>query len=325
MAASSPREEDFIAFAANGKGAGAVVELSRTPSGTDAAYTWVHLRREAPGTLQWLADNGIDPNVIAALTAEETRPRCTPFGHGAVVTLRGVNLNPGEAPEDMVSIRLWIEETRIVSVWIRPLKAVSDVQDALWRGKGPLDPGDLVGKLALRLADRAEPTVAALNERLDALEEAATTDWVAAHGDLNDIRRAATILRRFMFPQRDALSTLEIEDLPWFSKPRRARLREATDRVTRLAEELDAIRDRAQVVHDAFMAERADRMNRQMLILSVAAAIFLPLGLVSGLLGMNVGGVPGQDSPYGFLVTCALLVAIAAGQLWYFRKTGLFK
>lgn len=320
-----PPEDAFQAYAVNGKGGFSAIEGSETGGGAGAAFVWVHLWREAPETLQWLSDNGIDSNVAAALTAEETRPRCTPFGQGAVVTLRGVNLNPGEDPEDMVSIRLWIEETRVVSVWIRPLKAVADIQDALSRGKGPLDPGDLVGKLALRLADRAEPTVAALNERLDTLEEEATSDWGAAHGDLNAIRRAATILRRFMFPQRDALSTLEIEDLPWFTKSRRARLREAVDRVTRLAEELDAIRDRAQVVHDAFMAERADRMNRQMLILSVAAAIFLPLGLVSGLLGMNVGGVPGQDSPYGFLATCALLVAIAAAQLWYFRKTGLFR
>ena len=128
------------------------------------------------------------------------------------------------------------------------------------------------------------------------------------------------MLRRFMFPQRDALSTLEIEEVVWLTQRDRSRLREATERVTRLGEDLDAIRDRAQVVRDQVVDIRAEAMNRQMLVLSVVAAIFLPLGLLTGLLGINVGGVPGEGVPWAFWAVCALLVAICGGQIWLFRK-----
>lgn len=93
--------------------------------------------------------------------------------------------------------------------------------------------------------------------------------------------------------------------------------------MARLGEELDAIRDRAQIVQDQIMDARAEAMNPQMLILSVVAAVFLPLGLITGLLGVNVGGVPGATSPIAFWVLCAALVLMGGVQVWLFRKIGL--
>ena len=112
--------------------------------------------------------------------------------------------------------------------------------------------------------------------------------------------------------------------MKWLVDRDRSRLREAAERVTRLGEELDAIRDRSQVVHDQIMDRRAETMNRQMLILSLVAALFLPLGLVTGLLGVNVGGIPGADNPWAFEILCAVLVVVGAMQVWLFKRIGLF-
>lgn len=71
------------------------------------------------------------------------------------------------------------------------------------------------------------------------------------------------------------------------------------------------------------MDARAERMNRQMLVLSVAAALFLPLGLITGLLGVNVAGIPGTETPWAFWAVCAILGLVAAGQLWAFWWIGL--
>ena len=98
---------------------------------------------------------------------------------------------------------------------------------------------------------------------------------------------------------------------------------EATDRITRLSEELDAIRDRAGVVQDQVVEARGEAMNRSMLILSVVAAIFLPLGLLTGLLGINVGGIPGENTSWAFWAVCMLLTITTAFQLWLYRKLRL--
>lgn len=317
--ASTLPDQLHLRFDAHGK----AIEPTGDPARPQDGFDWIHMRRDTGDIRAALTAMGLDDVVIGALTAEETRPRCTVHDAGVLLVLRGVNLNPGAAPEDMVSVRLWLEDRRVVGVWVRPLIAVDDMVAASRRGQGPISPGDFVAKLALRLADRAEPAVAAMNEAVDDLE----TDLTDATGAqlrrrLSDLRRQAILLRRYMVPQRDALTTLEIEDLPWLATADRIRLREAAERVSRLGEELDAICDRAQVVQDQITDQRAETMNRQMLLLSVVAAIFLPLGLISGILGMNVGGVPGADSPMAFWVVSVLMAALGLGMWLAFRWMG---
>ncbi|MHA6263758.1 zinc transporter ZntB [Arenibacterium sp. CAU 1754] len=317
-----------FAYRCHGSGQADPITVTDQPAETLASvkegFVWVHLARPDPSVAGWLQVSGLPDHVVDVLDAPETRPRCTVFGNGILLNLRGVNLTEGADPEDMVSLRLWVTAGLVVTVQRRRLRAIEDVRDACDRNVAPKDAGELVARLALRLADRAEPVVADLNERIDDLEaELADTGTAPSRGNLAEVRRVSIMLRRFMFPQRDALSTLAIEDMDWLHPMARDRLREATERVTRLAEALDAIRDRAEVVHDQIMDMRAEITNRQMLILSVVAAVFLPLGLLTGLLGINVGGIPGTDNPLAFWFVCGALVVIALFLLWLFRRWGM--
>ena len=287
-------------------------------------FVWLHVDTAKPGARDWLTGLALEPLVLRALLAPETRPRCTVHRDGVLMNLRGVNLNPGDEVEDMISLRMWVTGPLVVTVQLRQLKGVSDVMAEVERGQGPGHPAELVARLALRLADRAEPVVAELNEQVDVLEDEVIGGISAtSRFDLGTIRRTAILLRRHMAPQRDALSTFEIEELPWIEPESRPRLREATERMTRLAEELDAIRDRAQVVQDQLMVSRAEAMNRQMLILSVVAAIFLPLGLITGLLGINVGGIPGAENPWSFWIVTIGLALVGVVLVLLFRRVGM--
>lgn len=301
--------------------------VSAEPAAGKGAFTWVHVEPGQGADAGALEGDVPDALVRAALTAPDPRPRCTVMGDGAIVILRGVKLTDGVTPGDMVSIRLWLEPGKIVSYQTHPLNAITRFRDAMEAAKAPKSPGEFVAKLALRLAASTEPVVGRLNEAIDALEDDLIDGKVAPgfRRALGDARRTAIKLRRFLLPQRDALSTLEIEDLTWLHKADRTRLREASERVIHLGEELDAIRDRAQVVHDEISDLRAERMNDQMLVLSVVASLFLPLGLLTGLLGINVGGMPGLHWPWAFWVVCALLAGLFAIEWWLFRRIGLLR
>lgn len=311
-------------LAFDGHGGASETSIDKPIDGAEVSFTWIHIHRDSQTGAAWL-ENNIDYSVVVdALLAEETRPRCTPHGNGVIVNLRGVNLHPESNPEDMVSIRLWMEEKRVISIWRRPLSAIEDLLDAIERKHAPTTPGDFVAKLVLRLADRAEPTVAGLNEHIDALEEEMLdSSEFFPRQQLADIRRKSIVLRRYLLPQKDALTTLEIEDVDWISDRDRARIREAAERITRLGEDLDAIRDRAQIVNDQIADQRAENMNKQMLLLSIVAAVFLPLGFLTGLLGINVGGMPGVDNPIAFLIVVALLLILVVIELLIFKRLGL--
>ena len=283
---------------------------------------WVHLRRDIDDAIRWLRDkSGLDPLTVDALLAEETRPRSFPVGDGLIVILRGINLNPGADPEDMVSLRMWIDEHRIISVRARRLVAVSDAREMLAAGRGPRGTGEFLTEVAARLVDRMGQVIDDLEDRTDALEdEMLQTESREMRHRLADVRHEAILLRRYLAPQRDAMARLQTENVPWIDDRQKARLREVTDRVVRYIEDLDAVRERASVIQDELTNRLSEQMNRTMYHLTVVASIMLPLGFLTGLLGINVGGIPWADSPWGFAGVCAVLAAVVGAQVVLFRR-----
>ncbi|KPP82591.1 MAG: zinc transporter ZntB [Oceanicaulis sp. HLUCCA04] len=326
-----------LCFAMDGKGAAepAGLETAHALTGSGQKperhgkarppFVWVHLQRDDPRTADWLErESGLDAYLQSALMAEDTRPRCTVHGEGAVVILRGVNLMDGAEPEDMVSVRLWVDGARVVGVWVRPLHAVEDLIGAIERGMAPVSPGELVAKLAQRLADRMEPHVGELHDELDDFEDALLDEHgTVERGALADVRRRAIRLRRYIGPQRDALTTLSIEDLSWLNDRDRSRVREAADKTTRILEELEAVRERASIIQDQIVEARGAKMDRYMVLLSALAAIFLPLTLFTGLLGINVAGIPFAGESWAFAAVTGLIVTVAVLLTALFRKMKL--
>ena len=322
-------DEDGLmhAYVLDGAGGGRRVEWAEIQAWRPGSGAlWVHVDRSVAHIQQWLADeSGLEPLIVRALIAEETRPRFALTSAGLLVILRGANHNPGAQPEDMVSLRTWVDADRVITVRRRRLKAVLDVQDSLEEGTGPRGAGGLLVALIERLAERMVPVVQRLDAAVDHLEVAALdAAEETTRSELVGVRRRTIALRRYITPQRDAIISLCGARTPLLGDPERARLRECADRVTRYVEDLDALRERAAVTNDEIHSRLAETMNRRMYLLSLVAAIFLPLGLITGLLGVNVGGIPGKDNNLGFWVVTVLLVTLGAGAAWLFRRRRLF-
>ena len=90
--------------------------------------------------------------------------------------------------------------------------------------------------------------------------------------------------------------------------------------LTRYLEELELTRERVGLVLEAEDRRLSVRMNRTMYRFGIITGIFLPMSFLAGLLGINVGGIPFSDSPYGFLIACLMMVSVALGQWWLFRR-----
>ncbi|KNG91947.1 hypothetical protein ATO11_20075 [Pseudaestuariivita atlantica] len=266
---------------------------------------------------------GLDALTTRALTAEETRPRCTPHGDGALIILRGINTEPGADPEDMVSLRIWVDGDRVVTYQYRRLGAADDLARELSEGAGPKTPGDFLVVLADRLTDRMQDVVDEIDASLEALENAQSEKPVPElRHAITEHRRKLVVLRRFVAPQRDALDVLVAEEFTWQTEIQERRLKDVIDRVTRLVEQLDTLHLRASIMQDFLSVRVTERLNRTMLLLSVVAGVFLPLTFVSGLLGMNVGGIPGASAPYGFLAITGSLILVGVVEffvIWRLR------
>ena len=311
----------IFAYAFDGQGGARTLgwdDLDRPREG----FVWIHLHLDAARARQWLGErSGLDPVAVEALLYEETRPRSTPMGEGLLVNLRGVNLNPGADPEDMVAVRIHIDAHRAITVRRGKLMAIQDIRDQIAENAAPRGAGEFLVDLADRLVERMGPVIADLDDGVDAVEDKVLSAAGAAlRTELWQLRRTAIALRRYIAPQRDAMGRLLTERIGWMDSHSTQRMREVADRITRYVEDLDTMRDRAAVVQDELTTRLTDQMNRNMYLLSIIAGIFLPLSLVTGILGINVGGIPGDKWGWSFYVVLAGLCAMGAAEYWIFRR-----
>ncbi|QOY54247.1 zinc transporter ZntB [Candidatus Sulfurimonas marisnigri] len=312
-----------FAFILDGKGGGKSIDLDGVKKWNPSdGKLWIHLDYTKDDAQEWINnDSLIDPVIAESLTIEETRPRSLVHKGGMLLILRGVNLNPGADPEDMVSIRLWIDANRIVTLRHRRVMAIDDLCQAVKEGDGPSGPGAFLEDLSDRLIIRMGTVISDIDDSVDALQDDVLIEQsYDLRRKIADIRRSAISLRRYLAPQRDVMVRLHSEKVEWLGEMERMRLREVADRTMRYVEDLDSVRDRATVTQEELNNRLAEQMNKTMYVLSIVAGIFLPLGLLTGLLGINVGGIPGTESKSAFFIFCFILLAIAAGQIWFFKR-----
>ena len=287
---------------------------------------WVQLDMNEFAAQLWLREESRLPEiVIDALLAEETRPRCMLVDDGVLLNLRGVNMNPGADPADMVSIQIWGERQLIVSAQKQRLRAVNDVEKHLHDGTGPKDVGELLADLSNSLSERMSHVVQHINDQVDQLEEDLVDESARQNrNDLQTLRREVIRLRRYIAPQREAMAALAGENMTWVPALERQQIRSAADRLTLFVEEIDLVRERAAIIQDELSSDQAARMNKNMYVLAIISGIFLPLTLITGLLGINVAGIPGAEWEWSFAIVTALMVLFGVGELFLLRRLHWF-
>ena len=284
---------------------------------------WLHLNRLSEAAQEWVSNaSGVDELAADALLQAGTRPRAVRHGKGFLINLRGMNLNEGEAREDMLALRIWASETSLITLRSKRIQAARDVEASMREGDVPNSTGGLVAALAEALTNRMEPEIAQFDEQADEFEDQLLdADSRLPRSALSEFRRRVLQVRRYIMPQRDALAQLVREGAQagLFSDYDMMYLRESADRVTRLSEELETIRDRSTVLQEQVIEARGEIMNQRLFVLSILSAVFLPISFVTGLFGVNLGGMPGLHSPLAFAILVGALIAATVLMLAIFR------
>jgi len=285
------------------------------------SLNWTHVNFSEADGVAWIRkESGIEPIIADAMLSEESRPRALHTENGILVILRGVNMNAGSEVEDMISVRIWLEPDRVVTASRRPLRSLNAIRELNDQGQGPETPAqfatELIGRLSRYIGEVTDQIESRLEQAEDSVNDA---DMILKNSPFSVVRRQSARIRRYLTPQREALDSLARNPQPVFSKAQAAELREQTNRITLVLEDLDLVRERALVAQEEFLGMIANQQNTRMLLLSIVAAIFLPLSFLTGLFGMNVAGLPGLVYPWAFTIIAVLMGAIAVLILLLFR------
>jgi len=283
-----------------------------------ARWTWLHLKRSAQTETALLRDPDTPDDLAEALLEHDTLPRVHSIEGRTLLFLRGINHTPGAEPEDMISLRLAITAERVTSIEIRRLRQIDRLIAACEEGRVPENPAAFVIGLVEALRSEVEPVLDELEHDLAALEKRMLRSGEnltkTERAKLIDTRQDAIQLHRYISPQGQALETLSRLKPDWLTD--RRRLRAESHAFNRIAADLQAVRDRAQLVAEEASMAVNERTNRIILTLSAVSVVFLPITALTGLFGVNLAGIPYAEQPWAFVLFAGVLVCVGALAAW---------
>jgi zinc transporter len=243
----------------------------------------------------------------------------------AVLVLEGLHHAGGSMAEagDARDARAIVTRSRLILLGDLALPApmIDRAREALRAGKGVRTPAELLIELARLWADRYLADVLDLDQVTAALEDSTFSESGRADVDtLNEIRRTAALLRRRAVSLRTAIvsvTALEGTDLYDAHGDRWRGLRRQTEELIEL---LDGIIERQHAVDDHMQNQISTDLSDRLYVLTLVSAVLLPLTFVTGLLGVNIGGIPLRESRWAFWILCGVLILLAAGQYWVVKR-----
>jgi zinc transporter len=283
---------------------------------------WLHLRGTAPEVQPWLeTDLRIPEPTAELLVSDSTRPRALTEGGALIATLRGINYNANADPEEMISLQLWSDGQRLITVRKAPMQTPRDICRMLDAGRGPTDAGGAITEIVEQLVVQMNQTIVDMNAQIDELEAMdVEEDYEEILSRITAIRRNCLALKRHMSPQHEALDWISRGAPAWFEDHDRREIAESIDRLRRYLDDIDISKESAVVLQDELRARSLASNEHATYMLTIVAGIFLPLGFLTGLMGINVGGMPGVDDGNAFWVVVGICVSVLAVQLLLFWR-----
>lgn len=145
-------------------------------------------------------------------------------------------------------------------------------------------------------------------------------------GDLTQVRWQVDKLISLIEDQLYCISGLNASDNEVLQEPhRKAYIQDLVSEIEIAQRGIYRLEARVNGLSDTYQLEQSSHVEKRLRILTIVSAITLPFSLIAGLLGMNVGGLPGMQDPSGFIIVIVMMAAIGAVELWYFRWKGWFE
>jgi magnesium transporter len=301
-----------------GLAAASDVELPVPPGG----WRWVDVAADGAEAdlLELAGPLRLDPLAVRDAVDERDLPKVDDFGHHLLVVLHGLSSDVIGTYE----VDCFLTADHLVTVHSDESPSI----DALWEQVQQRPelasggPDELLGRLADVVSRRLLLVVEAFDERVEELTRMALAADARLVADLTAVRSDVATVRRVVHPQREALDQLRHTPSELVSDAGRRRFSDVFDVAARTAHGLDAARSALSETLEAYRGAEARAATEVTKLLTVYAAVILPLSLIAGIFGMNFPNLPGLGESWGWAVVVVVMLAIAALSLGMFVAAG---
>jgi zinc transporter len=294
---------------------------------TDAAeFIWLHFSLSNANTEKWLSEHFVLPHEFFETIRESTgSTRIEQADNCLVVTINDVAYDFTNDASQIATMYMCIFRDVVISVRRHPLRSVDRLRGSVRAGERFASPVFLLAHLLRDQADVLQQIERDAAEQANRIEDNLLQGKVnAKRGNLGAMRRILIRLQRLLAPEPGALFRLLNRPPAWFKSDDTRELSAASEEFSTVLSDLSGLQERAKLLQEEITSHVAEQTNRSVFLLTVATVAALPINIIAGLFGMNVGGVPLSGNAHGFLIIAAITasVTVVVGWLALFRRRG---
>ncbi len=303
---------------------GALRWMQSSGSAEPGSFAWLHFNLGDAAAEQWIRNHlAVVPEFFEALHEGSRSTRIEDASDTLVAVVNDVAFEFAFDPSEIASLWVNVGPHIAVSARIHPLRSIDRLRQAV---KDGCRFDSSVGFLNRLLRDQGDVLVRIVREatlRVDAVEDGLLAGRLRTQRvELGKLRRVLVRLQRLLAPEPGALFRLLRQPPPWIAHQALEDLRQATEEFTLIIRDLSELQERIKLLQEEIAAQVGEQTNRSLFTLTVVTVLALPINIVAGLLGMNVGGIPLAQHEHGFAIVVALIATftLLAGWLAFRRR-----
>jgi zinc transporter len=284
----------------------------------DPGFVWLHFNLSHVNTEKWLRQHLNLSAVFYETLREASRSTRVELDDGTLVAVvNDVHYDFSFEPSDISTLWLSVSERLIVTARMQPLRSVDRLRDAVRRGTPIASSVALLVHLMHDQGDVLANIVREITARIDTIEDKLLAGRLETkRADLGVSRRLLVRLQRLLAPEPAALFRLLKKPPPWIREADIEDLHQSSEEFNVALSDMAALQERIKLLQEEIAGRVAEANNRSLFVLTVVTVLALPINIIAGLLGMNVGGVPLADHPEGFWIVVAVIVSFTAIAAW---------
>jgi zinc transporter len=239
-----------------------------------------------------------------------------------VAVINDVHYDFAFEPSDISTLWLSVGSGMVVSARLQPLRSIDSLRNAVKRGARIQTTVELLVHLLRDQGDVLINIVRGTTQRVDGIEDTLLAGRLGSkRADLGALRRLLVRLQRLLAPEPAALFRLLNKPPGWIVEGDLRELHQSTEEFNVVLSDMAALQERIKLLQEEIAGRVAEANNRSLYVLTIVTVLALPINMIAGLLGMNVGGIPLADHPHGFWIIVAIIATVTAAAAWFAFKT----
>ncbi len=293
--------------------------------GADArhGFVWLHFNLAHAAAQKWMREHlSLSDQFYESLRDGSRSTRVELDDDTLVAVVNDVHYDFAFEPSDISTLWLSVGQRLVVSARLQPLRSIDRLRDAVKRGARLNSSVELLVHLMHDQGDVLVHIVRETTTRVDGIEDSLLSGRLEKkRADLGSLRRLLVRLQRLLAPEPAALFRLLKKPPSWVLEGDLQDLHQSTEEFNVALSDMAALQERIKLLQEEIAGRVAETSNRTLFVLTVVTVLALPINIIAGLLGMNVGGIPLNEHPYGFWIVVAIIASFTGIAAWLaFRR-----